>query len=94
MRFTVIVNNMRANVTMLSYDGHDRTVNLLHSLESGSYETLMVDELYSKHKSTEVDRGVTAWIESPTELHSIALAGGRVLDIMLPHPLGFTLPLP
>jgi antibiotic biosynthesis monooxygenase (ABM) superfamily enzyme len=56
-RFTMIVNNMRANVTMLPYDDHDRAMKLLHSLdrtiwgkrveailESKKYETLMVDE--------------------------------------------------
>jgi hypothetical protein len=31
-RFTVIVNNMRANVSVLPYDDHHRAVNLLHSL--------------------------------------------------------------
>jgi hypothetical protein len=30
-RFTVIVNNMRANVVVLPYDDHDRAVKLLHS---------------------------------------------------------------
>jgi hypothetical protein len=33
LRFTVIVNNMRANVAMLPYDDHDRAVKLLHSLD-------------------------------------------------------------
>jgi hypothetical protein len=33
LRFTVIVNNMRANVVVLPYDDHDRTVKLLHSLD-------------------------------------------------------------
>jgi hypothetical protein len=31
--FSVIVNNMRANVAMLPYDYHDRAVKLLHSLD-------------------------------------------------------------
>jgi hypothetical protein len=31
--FTVVVNNMRANVDVLSYDDHDRVVKLLHSLD-------------------------------------------------------------
>jgi hypothetical protein len=31
--FTVIVNNMRANVAVLPYDDHDRAVKLLHSLD-------------------------------------------------------------
>jgi hypothetical protein len=30
-RFTVMVNNMRANVDVLPYDDHDRAVKLLHS---------------------------------------------------------------
>jgi hypothetical protein len=76
--FTVMVNNMRANAAVLPYDDHDRAIKLLHSLdrtvwsekaeailESEKYETLMVDELFSKLKSSEVDRGVRA--------HSLAL---------------------
>jgi DNA replication protein DnaC len=85
-RFTVIVNNMRANVVVLLYDDHDRAVKLLHSLdctvwsgkveailESEKYETLIVDELFSKLKSSEVDHGVHAKIESLTDAHSLAL---------------------
>jgi hypothetical protein len=29
-QFTVVVNNMRANVDVLPYDDHDRAVKLLH----------------------------------------------------------------
>jgi hypothetical protein len=67
-RFTVVVNNMRANVDVLPYDDHDRAVKLLHSLdrtiwgrkfeaivESEKYETLTVNELFSKLKSAEVE---------------------------------------
>jgi hypothetical protein len=32
-RFTVVVNNMRANVNVLPYDDHDRAVKLLHTLD-------------------------------------------------------------
>jgi hypothetical protein len=59
--FTMIVNNMRANVVILPYDDHDRAIKLLHSMdhtvwsekieaifESEKYETLTVDELFSK----------------------------------------------
>jgi hypothetical protein len=87
--FTVIVNNMRANVAVLPYDDHDRAIKLLHSLdrtvwngkveailESEKYETLTVDELFSKLKSSEVDRGVCAKIENPTDPHSLALVSG------------------
>jgi hypothetical protein len=88
-RFTVVVNNMRANVDVLPYDDHDRAVKLLHSLdrmvwggkfeaivESEKYNTLTVNEMFSKLKSAEVDRGVKAKIEGPTDSHSLALVGG------------------
>jgi hypothetical protein len=91
-RFTVIMNNMRANVVVLPYDDHDRAVKLLHSLdrtvwsgkveailESEKYETLTVDELFSKLKSSEVDRGVHAKIENLTNPHSLALVSGSRL---------------
>jgi hypothetical protein len=87
--FMVIVNNMWANVAMLPYDDHDRTVKILHSLdltvwsgkveailESEKYETLTVDELFSMLKSSEVDRGVCAKIENPTDPHSLGLMSG------------------
>jgi hypothetical protein len=45
-------------------------------LESEKYETHMVDELFSKLKSSEVDRGVRARIENPTDPHSLALISG------------------
>jgi hypothetical protein len=70
-RFTVVVNNMRANVDVLPYDDHDRAVKLLQFLdrtiwggmfeaivESEKYDTLTVNELFSKLKSGEVDRGI------------------------------------
>jgi hypothetical protein len=88
-RFTVVVNNMRANVDVLPYEDHDRDVKLLHSLdrtvwggkfeaivESEKYDTLTVNELFSKLKSAEVDRGMTAKIEGPTDSHSLTLVGG------------------
>jgi hypothetical protein len=88
-RVTVVVNNMRANVDVLSYVDHDRAVKLLHSLdrtvwggkfeaivESQKYDTLTVNELFSKLNSVEVDRGMTAKIEGPTNSHSLTLIGG------------------
>jgi hypothetical protein len=88
-RFIVVVNNMRANVDVLPYDDHDRAIKLLHSLdctiwggkfeaivESEKYDTLTVNELFSKLKSAEVDRGMTAKLEGPTDSHSLALVGG------------------
>jgi hypothetical protein len=88
-RFTMVVNNMRANVDVLPYDDHDRAVKLLHSLdrtiwggkfeaivESEKYNTLTVNELFSKLKSAEVDRGMTAKLEGPTDSNSLAFVGG------------------
>jgi hypothetical protein len=88
-RFTVVVNNMRAIVDMLPYDDHDRAVKVLHSLErtiwggkfeviveSEKYDTLTVNELFSKLKSAKVDRGMTPKLEVPTDSHSLTLVGG------------------
>jgi hypothetical protein len=88
-RFTVVVNNMKPNVDVHPYDDHDRAVRLLHSLdrtiwggkieaivELEKYGTLTVNELFSKLKSAEVDRGMTAKLEGLTNSHSFALVGG------------------
>jgi hypothetical protein len=45
-------------------------------VESEKYDTLTVNELFSKLKSAEVDRGMTAKIEGLTDSHSLALIGG------------------
>jgi hypothetical protein len=75
-------------VDVLPSDDHDRAVKLLHSLdrtiwggtfeaiaESEKYDTLTVNELFSKLKSAEVDTGMTAKLEVPTDPHSLALVG-------------------
>jgi hypothetical protein len=62
---------MRANVDVIPYDDHDRAVKLLHSLdrtvwggrfeaivESEKYDTLTLNELFSKLKLAEVNRGM------------------------------------
>jgi hypothetical protein len=90
-RFMVAVHNMRANVNVLPYDDHDRAVKLLHTvdrtmlegkveaiLDSEKYTTLTVNQLFSKLKSAEVDRDLTARLESPTDSHSLDLVGGKV----------------
>jgi hypothetical protein len=100
-RFTVVVNNMRANVDVLPYEDDDRAVKLLHSLdhtvwgrkfeaivESDKYDTLTVNELFSKLKSAEVDRGMTTKIEGPTDSRSLALIGGSKGKAKLTHPPG------
>jgi hypothetical protein len=45
-------------------------------VESEKYDTLTVNELFSKLKSAEVDRGMTAKIEGPTDSHSLTLVNG------------------
>jgi hypothetical protein len=47
-------------------------------LKSEKYTTLIVNELFSKLKSAEVDRGLTDRLESSTDSHSLALVGGKV----------------
>jgi hypothetical protein len=67
-RFLSIVNKMCANKAHLPYSDHETALNLLHALdwrvwevkvlaiiESPNYETLTVDELFSKLKSIEID---------------------------------------
>jgi hypothetical protein len=69
---------MCANKAQLSYDDHERALKLLHALdrrvsevkvsaiiESPNYETLIVDELFSKLKSTEIDHQTRAKIDNP-----------------------------
>jgi hypothetical protein len=45
-------------------------------MESEKYDTLTVNELFSKLKLAEVDRCMIAKIEGPTDSHSLALIGG------------------
>jgi hypothetical protein len=45
-------------------------------VESEKYDTPTVNELFLKLKSAEVDRGMTAKLEGPTDSHSPALVGG------------------
>jgi hypothetical protein len=100
----MVVNNMRANVDVLSYDNHGRVVNLLHSqdhtvwgvkfeaiVESEKYDTLTVNELFSKLKLAEVDRGMIANIEGPTDSHVSPSSVVRKERLTLAHPLGCSL---
>jgi hypothetical protein len=45
-------------------------------VESEKYDTLTVNELFSKLKSAVVDRGITAKIEGPTDSDSLTLISG------------------
>jgi hypothetical protein len=55
------------------------------------YDTLTVNELFSKLKSAEVDRGMTAKLEEPTySIVSLSLVV-RKERLTLTHPPGFSL---
>jgi hypothetical protein len=79
---------MKANVEDFPYTEHDQALKLLHVLdpnvwgakveaitESGQYLTIELDDLFSKHKSAEVDRKLQSKHEGSTD-HSLALVGG------------------
>ena len=80
---------MRTNRVQLPYDDHERAIKLLHALdrkvwevkvatitESPNYETLTVEELFSKLKSTEIDINTRAKIENPSG-PTMALVSGN-----------------
>lgn len=101
-RFQSIVNKMRANKAQLPYDDHERALKLLHALdrrvwevkvsaiiESPNYETLTVDELFSKLKSTEIDHQTRAKIEnSGAPTMALVSGGGSASN---PSPVLFAL---
>jgi hypothetical protein len=45
-------------------------------VESEKYDTLTMNELFSKLKLAEVDRGMTTKIEGLADSHSLAFIGG------------------
>ena len=93
------MNKIRANKSQLPYDDHERALKLVHALdrrvweikvaaiiESPNYETLTVDELFSKLKSTEIDLQSRAKVENPSA-PTMALSPD-LEDLMLtPHLL-------
>src|SRR6266498_2817145 len=83
-RFQSCVNKMRDNIIKMPYEDNDLALKLLHALdrsvwgvkvdaviESANYETLTLEDLYSKLRSTEIDIKSRAKLESPT--HHTAL---------------------
>ena len=82
--FLSIVNKMWANKPQLPYDDHERALKLLYALDrkvrdvkvsaiidSTNYDTPIVDELFSKLKSTEIDYQTR--LRSRTPLHRLWL---------------------
>jgi hypothetical protein len=97
-RFQSIVNKMCANKAQLPYSDPERALKFLHALdrrvwevkvsaiiESPNYETLTVDELFSKLKSIEIDHQTRAKIENPSA-PTMALSLEVVL-LLTPHLL-------
>jgi hypothetical protein len=87
--FLLIVIKMRANKPQLPYDDHERALKLLYTLdqkvwdvkvstiiESTNYDTLTMDELFSKLKSTKIDYQTQAKIKNPSAL-TMALVSGN-----------------
>jgi hypothetical protein len=84
-----IVNRMCANKAHLPYDDHERALKVVHALdqrvwevkvlaiiESPNYETLTMDELYNKLKSTEINHQTRAKIENPSAPTMAQVYGG------------------
>ena len=96
--FQSIVNKMWANKPQLPYDDHERALKLLHALdwrvwdvkvsailESPNYETLTVDEQFSKLKSTKIDYQTRAKLENPS-MPTMALVLGNGSSSSLANP--------
>jgi hypothetical protein len=88
-RFQSIVNKMCAHKAKLPYSDHERALKLLYALnrrvwevmvlaiiESPNYETLTVDDLFSKVKSTEIDHQTRPKIENPGAPTMALVSGG------------------
>jgi hypothetical protein len=84
-----IINKMKANKPTMVLDDHERAIKLLYALdrkvwevkvnaiqESATLDTLTVDELFSKLKSSELDAQIQAKLRNPTA-PSMALVSGK-----------------
>src|SRR5579859_7585192 len=89
-RFQSCVNKMRDNTSKMPYGDHELALKLLHALdravwgikvnaitESPNYETLTLEDIYRKLRSTEIDIKSRAKLESPpASSHATALVLG------------------
>ena len=103
-RFQTIVNKMRANKAQLPYDDHERALKLLYALdqkvwdvkvtniiESSGYETLIVNELFSKLKSTEIDYQTQAKLKNPSAPTMALVSGNGSSCLANPSQMSFAL---
>ena len=107
--FQSIVNRVNANrfADALEYTEHENALKLLYALdrsvwdlkvntiiESAGYETLTVNELFSKLKATEVDNQTRAKLNGAPPSKSVALVTGQMdRALTLTLLLAFLLPL-
>jgi hypothetical protein len=79
---------MQANKTQLPYDDHERALKLLYAIdrkvldvkvsaiiEFANYDTLTMDELFSKLKFTEIDYQTQTKIKNPSALTIVLVSG-------------------
>jgi hypothetical protein len=84
-----IINKMKANKPTMVLDDHERAIKLLYALdrkfwevkvnaiqESATLDTLTIDELFSKLKSSELDNQIQAKLRNPSA-SSMALVSGK-----------------
>ena len=103
-RFQVVVNKMRANKSPLPFDDHDQAMKLLYALdrkiwevkvsaimESASFDTLTVDELFSKLKSTEIDHQIQDKLKNPTAPSMVLVGKSGSSSFSNPSLGGFAL---
>jgi hypothetical protein len=95
---------MRANKAQLPYDDHERALKLLYALdrkvwdvkvtaiiESSGYETLTVDELFSKLKSTEINYQTQAKLKNPSAPTMALVSGNGSSSLVNPSQVSFAL---
>jgi hypothetical protein len=83
---------MRANKAQLPYDDHERTLKLLYALDrkvwdvkvSANYDTLTMDELFSKLKSTKIDYQTQAKIKNPSAMTMVLVSGNSSSSLANP----------
>jgi hypothetical protein len=103
-RFQTIVNKMQANKLQLPYDDYERALKVLYALdqkvwdvkvsaiiESTNYDTLMVDELFSKLKSTEIDYQTQDKIKNPSAPTMALVSGNDSSSLANPSQVLFSL---
>jgi hypothetical protein len=103
-RFQTIVNKMRANKAQLPYGDHERALKILYALdrkvwdvkvtaiiESSGYETLTVDELFSKLKSTEIDYQTQAKLKNPSAPTMTLVSSNGSSSLANPSHVSFVL---